>query len=81
MRRPRNDGRRGVVAFVGTRVFFSSNAILAGVHSATIIHGKGTGALRNALWTRFKEDKRIKSFRAGAFGEGDYGVTVHRIVN
>ena len=55
---------------------YIDNAILAGVHSATIIHGKGTGALRNALWTRFKEDKRIKSFRAGAFGEGDYGVTV-----
>ena len=55
---------------------YIDNAILAGVHSATIIHGKGTGALRNALWMRFKEDKRIKSFRAGAFGEGDYGVTV-----
>lgn len=55
---------------------YIDNAMLAGVHSATIIHGKGTGALRNALWIRFKEDKRIKSFRAGAYGEGDYGVTV-----
>ncbi len=55
---------------------YIDNAMLAGVHSATIIHGKGTGALRNALWIRFKEDKRVKSFRAGAFGEGDYGVTV-----
>ncbi len=58
---------------------YIDNAVLAGVHSATIIHGKGTGALRNALWMRFKEDKRIKSFRAGAFGEGDYGVTVLEI--
>lgn len=55
---------------------YIDNAVMAGVHSATIIHGKGTGALRNALWQRFKEDRRIKSYRAGAFGEGDYGVTV-----
>lgn len=55
---------------------YIDSAIVSNVHSATIIHGKGTGALRNALWTRFKSDKRIKSFRAGAYGEGDYGVTV-----
>jgi len=55
---------------------YIDNAIVAGVHSATIIHGKGTGALRAALWSRFKADKRVKSFRAGAYGEGDYGVTV-----
>lgn len=55
---------------------YIDNAIVAGVHSATVIHGKGTGALRNALWTRFKGDGRVKSFRAGAYGEGDYGVTV-----
>ena len=55
---------------------YIDSAILAGVHAATVIHGKGTGALRTALWNRFKNDKRIKSFRAGAFGEGDYGVTV-----
>ena len=55
---------------------YIDNAIVAGMHNATIIHGKGTGALRNALWTRFKTDNRIKSYRAGAYGEGDYGVTV-----
>lgn len=55
---------------------YIDSAIVANVHSATIIHGKGTGALRNALWARFKGDKRIKSFRVGAYGEGDYGVTV-----
>jgi len=55
---------------------YIDSAILAHVHSATIIHGKGTGALRTALWARFKSDKRVKSFRAGAYGEGDYGVTV-----
>ena len=55
---------------------YIDSAIVAGVHSATVIHGKGTGALRAALWQRFKGDRRIKSFRAGAYGEGDYGVTV-----
>ena len=55
---------------------YIDDAIVAGVHSATVIHGKGTGALRNALWNKFKNDKRVKSFRAGAYGEGDYGVTV-----
>ena len=55
---------------------YIDSAIVAGVHQATIIHGKGTGALRNALQNQFKHDKRVKSFRAGAYGEGDYGVTV-----
>ncbi|MBQ8333819.1 MAG: endonuclease MutS2 [Clostridia bacterium] len=55
---------------------YIDDAVVAGVHTATIIHGKGTGALRNALWQRFKSDSRVKSFRAGAYGEGDYGVTV-----
>jgi DNA mismatch repair protein MutS2 len=55
---------------------YIDNAIVAGLHSVTIIHGKGTGALRAALWKYFKADKRVKSFRAGAYGEGDYGVTV-----
>ena len=55
---------------------YIDSAIVAGVHQATVIHGKGTGALRNALHSQFKHDKRIKSFRVGAYGEGDYGVTV-----
>ena len=55
---------------------YIDSAAVAGVHTATVIHGKGTGALRAALWQRFKGDRRIKQFRAGAYGEGDYGVTV-----
>ena len=55
---------------------YIDSALVAGVHTATVIHGKGTGALRAALWQRFKSDRRVKSFRAGAYGEGDYGVTV-----
>ncbi len=44
--------------------------------SVTLIHGKGTGALRNALWRYLKSDKRIQSYHVGAYGEGDFGVTV-----
>ena len=58
---------------------YIDEAIIAGVHQATIIHGKGTGALRAALWNRLKSDQRVKNFRAGQYGEGDYGVTVVEI--
>ncbi len=55
---------------------YIDDAIMAGIRSVRIIHGKGTGALRNYLWSWFRADKRIASFRLGAFGEGDSGVTV-----
>ncbi len=49
---------------------------MAGLHTATLIHGKGTGALRAALWRCLKNDKRVLSYRMGMYGEGDSGVTV-----
>ncbi len=55
---------------------YLDDAQMASVKSVTIIHGKGTGALRNHLWKMLKSDKRVKSYRAGQYGEGDYGVTV-----
>ena len=55
---------------------YIDDACLAGVTSVRIIHGKGTGALRAALWGFFRKDKRIASFRQGVYGEGDAGVTV-----
>ena len=55
---------------------YLDNALLSGLHSVRIIHGKGTGALKKYLWAFFRTDKRVKSFREGAFGEGDGGVTV-----
>ena len=55
---------------------YLDDAVLANVPSVRIIHGKGTGALRAALWKYFKTDKRIKSYRHGEYGEGDAGVTV-----
>ncbi|MBQ6262868.1 MAG: endonuclease MutS2 [Clostridia bacterium] len=55
---------------------FLDEATVASVKSVTVIHGKGTGALRAGLWQFFKSDKRVSEFRAGQYGEGDYGVTV-----
>lgn len=55
---------------------YLDDAVLANMPSVRIIHGKGTGALRAALWKYFKHDKRIKSYRHAEYGEGDAGVTV-----
>ena len=55
---------------------YIDDAILANIPTIRIIHGKGTGALRAALWKYFKHDKRVKAYRHGEYGEGDAGVTV-----
>ncbi len=55
---------------------YLDDAVLAGISTVRIIHGKGTGALRKALTTHIKSDPRVKEFRSGVFGEGDSGVTV-----
>ena len=55
---------------------YFDTAILAGFHTVRLIHGKGTGALRAALWQYLKKDRRIATFRIGKYGEGDGGVTV-----
>ena len=52
------------------------DAILANVPFVRIIHGKGTGALRAALWKYFKTDKRIRTYKHAEYGDGDAGVTV-----
>jgi len=49
---------------------------MAGFTAVTVIHGKGTGALRSALWQFFRKDHRIASFRMGRYGEGETGVTI-----
>ncbi|MCL2095678.1 MAG: endonuclease MutS2 [Oscillospiraceae bacterium] len=58
---------------------FIDEAKLNGLEHIRVIHGKGTGALRTALWQFFKSDGRIASFRLGQHGEGDSGVTVIEI--
>lgn len=55
---------------------YIDEASRAGLISVRLIHGKGTGALRAALWRYLKSDKRVASYKVGAYGEGDFGVTV-----
>lgn len=55
---------------------YLDEAMLANFQKVRLVHGKGTGALKKALWQRLKGDRRIKSFRIGQYGEGDGGVTV-----
>lgn len=55
---------------------YLDEAKLVNLQSVRLIHGKGTGALRTALWKLIKGDPRIASFRMGQYGEGDLGVTV-----
>ncbi len=55
---------------------YLDEAVLAGLESVRIIHGKGTGALRVALHKELKADRRVKSYRLGNVGEGDSGVTI-----
>lgn len=55
---------------------YIDQAVLSGIPSVTIIHGKGTGALRKAVHDFLKHNKHIKYFRLGVFGEGEAGVTI-----
>ncbi|MGN1048544.1 MAG: endonuclease MutS2, partial [Eubacteriales bacterium] len=55
---------------------YLDEALVAGIHSVRLIHGKGTGALRKALWAYLKGDKRVGAYKTAEYGEGDFGVTV-----
>ncbi len=55
---------------------FIDNAVMCGLNTVTVIHGKGTGVLRTAVQNHLKHHKSVKSFRLGTFGEGESGVTV-----
>lgn len=54
-------------------------AVMAGLPSVTIIHGKGTGALRKGIHQYLKSHKNVDSFRLGVYGEGESGVTVAQL--
>lgn len=68
-------GMMGDEAWLKVDKYFDE-VMLAGLHTVRLIHGKGTGALKKALWEHLRRDTRIKSFRIGQYGEGDGGVTV-----
>ena len=55
---------------------FLSAAVMGRIETVTIIHGKGTGALRKAVHDILRRNKSVKTFRLGVYGEGENGVTI-----
>ncbi len=55
---------------------YLDSAVMGKLNVVTVIHGKGTGALRKAVHQMLRKDPRVKSFRLGVYGEGESGVTV-----
>ena len=55
---------------------YLDDAYLAHLTTVRVVHGKGTGALRNAVQNHLKRVKYVKSYRLGEYGEGDAGVTI-----
>ena len=55
---------------------FIDTAVLANMGQISIIHGKGTGALRAAVHQHLRTHRSIKSYRLGVYGEGENGVTI-----
>lgn len=55
---------------------FLDDCFLAKLQTARIVHGKGTGKLRQGIHSFLKKNKRVKSYRIGTYGEGEMGVTV-----
>lgn len=69
---------RGMMAEEAITVMerYLDSAAMAKMHTVTIIHGKGTGALRAAVQQSLRKNKLVKTFRLGRYGEGETGVTV-----
>lgn len=55
---------------------YLDDAVLTGINQVSVIHGKGTGALRAGIHTFLKRHPHVKGYRLGEFGEGDSGVTI-----
>ena len=89
--RPAHSGREMKMAAMSTEVdlrgmdtveaicalqLYLDSAMRSNLSSVRIIHGKGTGALRNAVQQELKKNKFVKSYRLGVYGEGEDGVTI-----
>ena len=68
-------GMESIEAVLAAERYLDS-AVMAKLKTVTIIHGKGTGALRDAVRQMLKKNKLVKSYRQGLYGEGEAGVTV-----
>ena len=55
---------------------YLDNCKMAHLHQVRVVHGKGTGKLREGIHKYLKKSKYVDSFRIGEYGEGDYGVTI-----
>ena len=55
---------------------YLDNAMMAHLETVTVIHGKGTGAVRKAVREHLKRSRYAKAFRPGHYGEGEDGVTI-----
>jgi DNA mismatch repair protein MutS2 len=58
---------------------YLDDAVMSKLETVTVIHGKGTGALRRAVHERLRREPRVESFRLGRYGEGETGVTVVKL--
>ena len=69
---------RGMDALEASAVLelFIDNAYMANLQTVRIIHGKGTGVLRQMVHDELRKNKRVKQFRLGVYGEGETGVTI-----
>lgn len=59
---------------------YLNDAFMAGLYQVRVVHGKGTGTLRQAVWGQLKNHSLVKSYRPGDYGEGGVGVTMVELV-
>ena len=59
---------------------YLNDAFMAGLHQIRVVHGKGTGTLRQAAREQLASHPLVKSYRLGGYGEGGVGVTIVELV-
>jgi len=58
---------------------YLDQAVMGGLKEVSVIHGKGTGLLRDAVHQALRRNSHVDSFRLGRYGEGETGVTIIRL--